>query len=75
LYSIEFIDKIKIDDPGAISYTVYVSLNLLVVFFLLLMADTVVDLKTRSSAIGVSIATWQWALFSSFHLEENYGIE
>jgi Amt family ammonium transporter len=41
------------------------------------MADyfTVVDLKTRSSGSVFSIATWAMGFFySSFHLEENYGI-
>jgi Amt family ammonium transporter len=61
VFSIEFIDKIKIDDPvGAIS-GVCGALGTLLVGVLLLMADyfTVVDLKTRSSGYRVfSIATW-----------------
>jgi hypothetical protein len=41
------------------------------------MADyfTVVDLKTRVQAIEYFQCDKQWALlYSSFHLEENYGI-
>jgi ammonia channel protein AmtB len=81
VFSIEFIDKkLKIDDPVELFlYTVYGALGTLLVGVLLLMADyfTVVDLKTRVQAIEYfQLRHGQWALlYSSFHLEENYGIK
>jgi ammonia channel protein AmtB len=74
--------KIKIDDPvGAISvHGVCGALGTLLVGVLLLMADyfTVVDLKTRSSGyrsiFNCSMGNGRF-FYSSFHLEENYGIK